>query len=43
MIRPLGLSAGEREDLVSFLETLTGSDVNALVSDAFAAPIGDAR
>ena len=31
----------ERDNLVSFLEALTGSDVNELVSDAFAAPIGD--
>jgi cytochrome c peroxidase len=43
LIRPLGLSAEERDDLVSFLEALTGSDVDELVSDAFAAPIGDAR
>ena len=43
LIRPLGLSANQRDDLVSFLEALTGSDVNTLVSDAFAAPIGDAR
>ena len=42
-VRPLGLSAAERDDLVSFLEALTGSDVNQLVSDAFAAPIGDVR
>ena len=42
-MRPLGLSAAEREDLVAFLEALTGSDVNQLVSDAFAAPIGDVR
>jgi cytochrome c peroxidase len=43
LIRPLGLRADEREDLVSFLEALTGSDVSTLVSDAFAAPIGDVR
>jgi cytochrome c peroxidase len=43
LIRPLGLSAEERDDLVSFLGALTGSDVDELVSDAFAAPIGDAR
>jgi cytochrome c peroxidase len=43
LIRPLGLSADERDDLVSFLEALTGSHVNELVSDAFAAPIGDMR
>ena len=40
-IRPLGLDDGEIDDLVAFLESLTGSNVNALVADAFAAPIGD--
>ncbi|MBI4695383.1 MAG: SCO family protein [Gammaproteobacteria bacterium] len=40
-IRPLGLTAGERADLRAFLESLTGGDVEALVRDAFAAPIGD--
>jgi cytochrome c peroxidase len=42
-IRPLGLSERERRDLVAFLESLTGGDVEQLVADAFAAPIGDAR
>jgi cytochrome c peroxidase len=42
LIHPLGLDPGEEEALVAFLETLTGSDVGTLVSDAFAAPIGDA-
>jgi cytochrome c peroxidase len=41
-IRPLGLDAGAIDDLVAFLESLTGADVDALVADAFAAPIGDA-
>jgi hypothetical protein len=41
-IRPLGLEASEIDDLVAFLESLTGADVDALVVDAFAAPIGDA-
>ena len=40
-IKPLGLDAGERADLVAFLRSLTGSDVASLVRDAFAAPIGD--
>jgi cytochrome c peroxidase len=40
-IGPLELSESEREDLVSFLESLTGSDVETLVGDAFAAPVGD--
>jgi cytochrome c peroxidase len=42
-MRPLGLSAAERNDLVSFLEALSGSDVEQIVSDALAAPIGDVR
>ncbi len=40
-IRPLGLGAGEIDDLVAFLGALTGGDVELLVADAFAAPIGD--
>ena len=28
-------------DLVAFLESLTGSNIGTLVADAFAAPIGD--
>jgi cytochrome c peroxidase len=42
-IRPLGLNPDERRDLVAFLRALTGGDVEALVADAFAAPIGDPR
>ena len=41
-IRPLGLSAQEQSDLVAFLKSLTSPEVDVLVSDAFAAPIGDA-
>ncbi len=40
-IRPLGLRAGEIDDLVAFLGALTGGDVDLLVTDAFAAPSGD--
>ena len=40
-IRPLGLSPEERHQLVAFLRSLTGGDVEALIADAFAAPIGD--
>jgi cytochrome c peroxidase len=40
LIRPLGLSDEEIDDLLSFLLSLTGANVGALVSDAFAAPIG---
>jgi cytochrome c peroxidase len=40
-VRPLDLTASESEDLVAFLESLTGDDVDVLVADAFAAPVGD--
>ena len=40
LIRPLGLSDEEIDDLLAFLRSLTGSNVGALVADAFAAPIG---
>jgi cytochrome c peroxidase len=40
-IHPLHLSAQEAGDLVAFLESLTGSDVEALVADAESAPIGN--
>lgn len=41
MIKPLGLTSDEMDDIVAFLKSLTGSNVGALVADAFAAPIGD--
>ena len=41
LIRPLGLTNEEIDDVVAFLESLTGSNVGTLVADAFAAPIGD--
>jgi cytochrome c peroxidase len=41
LIRPLGLSDAEKADLVAFLQSLNGSNVDTLVADAFAAPIGD--
>jgi cytochrome c peroxidase len=40
-IKPLGLDEAEIDDLVAFLESLTGDNVDQLVADAFAAPIGD--
>lgn len=40
-IRPLGLTDAEIQDLIAFLDALTGDDVEMLVADAFAAPIGD--
>ena len=41
LIRPLNLSDSEQADLVAFLKALTGSNVKDLVSDGFAAPVGD--
>ncbi len=41
LIKPLGLSAQEMNDLVEFLKSLTGDNVSQLVSDAFAAPVGE--
>ena len=40
LISPLSLSDDQIDDLLSFLTSLTGSNVDALVSDAFDAPIG---
>jgi cytochrome c peroxidase len=40
-LRPLGLSREQVADLVAFLESLTGADVDLLVADALAAPVGD--
>jgi cytochrome c peroxidase len=40
-VRPLGLSEEERAALVSFLLSLTGDNVDALVADALAEPVGD--
>ena len=42
-IRPLGLTGAQKADLVAFLESLTGRNVNSLARDARAAPIGDIR
>ena len=41
LIQTLDLSENEIRDLVEFLKSLTGSNVDILVADAFAAPIGD--
>lgn len=40
LISPLGLSDPDIDNLLAFLQSLTGSNVDALVSDAHAAPIG---
>jgi cytochrome c peroxidase len=41
LIKPLHLNTQEVGWLVAFLESLTGSNVDTLVADAFAAPVGD--
>lgn len=41
LIKPLNLTDQEITDLVAFLESLTGSNVDELVADAYAAPVGD--
>ncbi len=41
LIKPLQLKQTEINDLEAFLQSLTGSNVEQLVSDAFAAPVGD--
>ena len=41
LIKPLHLTNVEIDNLIAFLESLTGGNVPVLVADAFAAPIGD--
>jgi len=41
MIRPLALTNREMDNIVAFLESLTGDNIETLVQDAFAAPIGN--
>ena len=41
LIRPLGLTESEKAHIVALLESLTGDNVETLVLDTFAAPIGD--
>jgi len=41
IIKPLGLTESESSDLVAFLKTLTGDNVEEIISDAFATPVGD--
>ncbi len=43
LIEPLHLTQQEKKDLVNFLESLSGSNVDILVADAFAAPVGDIK
>ena len=41
LIKPLNLNSEESDALVAFLQALTGDNINELVGDAIAAPIGD--
>ena len=41
LIRQLGLTESEKAHIVALLESLTGDNVETLVLDTFAAPIGD--
>ncbi len=43
LIKPLGLSETEINELVEFLQALTGDNVETLVLDAYAAPVGKAH
>ena len=43
LIRPLGLAPDDKKALVAFLRALTGGNTAELVSDAFAAPVGELR
>lgn len=40
-IRPLGLDQEQKAQLVAFLRALTGENVDQLVADAFAVPVGN--
>lgn len=41
LMRPLDLTDEDVDDLVAFMETLTGDNVADLISDAFSTPVGD--
>lgn len=41
LIKPLNLTDKETNQLLQFLKSLTGSNVQALIADAYATPIGD--
>jgi cytochrome c peroxidase len=43
LIKPLQLNDQQKQDLVAFMVSLTGSNVDVLVADAFAAPVGDIK
>jgi cytochrome c peroxidase len=41
LLRPLELSKKEIDHLLTFLQSLTGDNIDELISDAFAAPVGN--
>lgn len=41
LITPLNLSDKEMDQIVTFMRSLTGDNIETIVADAFAAPIGD--
>jgi cytochrome c peroxidase len=41
LLRPLDLTGEEAKQLVAFLQALTGDNVDTLVADAFAVPVGN--
>lgn len=41
LIKPLHLTPNETQDILAFLNSLTGSNVDELIADGFAAPVGD--
>lgn len=41
LVRPLELTQTEQNQLLAFLRSLTGSNVDSLVADAFAVPVGN--
>ena len=43
LIRPLNLNDTEVSQVVAFMESLTGSNVNDILTDAASAPIGDTK
>ena len=43
LIQPLNLNDEEIEQVIAFMHALTGDNVEVVVADAFAAPIGDLR
>ncbi len=43
LLRPLHLSGTEIDDLTTFLQSLSGDNTEELISDAFAAPVGDSK